>query len=101
MKKEYKKLVVHVKQASITEPGKCEIEQVSTWFNPKNVCSIEKYANVPDFNQTFIHKCVDKYMFDNKIEIYKLIFFGDTNGTWILENMILSEEQLNEILNAD
>lgn len=89
MKKEYKRLEIHVKESTIQEKAEAMCEENISYFDKKDVLSISKQSRTV-YNRKIWDEAIDKYLEGKDIDLYTVRFIlGDT-----LKNIILSNEQL-------
>ena len=89
MKKEYKRIEVHVKEATVQKEGEAVCIETECYFDKKDVLSIIKHS-LPKYNKKLFERILDEYLTKNNINLYCVRFIlGEC-----ISNVILSEEQL-------
>lgn len=89
MKKEYKRLEIHVKNSTIQEKAEAKCIESVSYFDKKDIISISKQGTQV-YNRNIIDATLDNYLMERGITLYTIDFtLGNT-----LKNIILSDEQL-------
>jgi hypothetical protein len=88
MKKEYRRLAIHRKDATMHEKANTSVEIVEIYFDKKDVVSITRQSQSP-FESDKHDLYVTNYINANNLALYTVIFVQ-----FNMNNIILSKEEL-------